>query len=437
MMHAGIRARLGLTVFVSLLIAGLRGEPAAADPAAGGCCADLEDRIAILESVATRRGNRKIELTISGVVNRALLGWDDGVKVRAYVVDPAIDSTSFKFEGAAKFSPGWKAGYLLKIDSVTAPSDSVDQNNPAGEGQETKADRFFVFLQNETLGKVAIGRNNAARRGIDNMEFTGAESTDAEIPDWGGGLLLRSRSGQLLDLPWGDFLLGKIAGIKDHLVVYATPSLRGFEASVAWGSNDYWDVALRYRDTWHKTVKVKAGVGYFSNTSEKDAENVRDIGWGGSLALLHIPTGLNIAFNHGRMEHTTNCLEAGAVSGRCRGPDIFHYVRGGILREYFSIGPTAIYGEYYRGRSQHNLSDQDTLDALALNPLAAPAEMARSASHVWGFGVTQHIKAVNMALYAGYRHHQLDVELVDAAGVVADKGLKDLQILFAGIRIEF
>jgi hypothetical protein len=41
---------------------------------------DLAERIAELESTAARKGNQKVELKITGVVNRALLFWDDGAE---------------------------------------------------------------------------------------------------------------------------------------------------------------------------------------------------------------------------------------------------------------------------------------------------------------------------------------------------------------------
>ena len=46
----------------------------------GDCCADLEERMAELEATTARKGNRKVSLTVSGWVNEALFGWDDGTQ---------------------------------------------------------------------------------------------------------------------------------------------------------------------------------------------------------------------------------------------------------------------------------------------------------------------------------------------------------------------
>ncbi len=410
---------------------------AAASGLGSGCCADLEERITLLDAELARRRERKVELQISGTINRALLYWNDGSASGVAHVDPNIDATSIRFTGSANAGGGWKVGFLMKFDTVFTASESVDQLNPAGAGQEIKGDRIYVSFQHENYGRITLGRDNSASRGIDGMELTNAEMTDSEIPDWNGAFLLRTKRGELLsDLPWGDFVGGKFAGIKGKLLTYTTPRWQGFEASTSHGL-DYWDAALRYREEWAKTFRVRAGIGTFVNSADRDDKKVHNTGWGGSAAILHIPTGLNIAYNQGLMNHIKECEERSAVSNKCRGAETFRYVRGGIVRDFIALGATSLYGEYYRGRNRHNLSDDDTVNALAMFPLANPTELKSSNSHVWGVGVTQHVKAASMAIYAGYRHHSLDVELVDAAGAVADKGIKDLHVVFAGARIEF
>ena len=39
----------------------------------GDCCADLEERVAVLEATTARKGNRKVSLNISGWVNQGSL----------------------------------------------------------------------------------------------------------------------------------------------------------------------------------------------------------------------------------------------------------------------------------------------------------------------------------------------------------------------------
>ncbi len=54
--------------------------PANAADLGGDCCADLEERVAELEATTVRKGNRKMSLTVSGRVNRALMWYDNGIR---------------------------------------------------------------------------------------------------------------------------------------------------------------------------------------------------------------------------------------------------------------------------------------------------------------------------------------------------------------------
>ena len=404
----------------------------------GDCCTDLEERVAELEAVTAKKKKGKLEVSVTGVVHRAVLIWDDGNMRRINLVDPAVDSTGIAFEGGAKIGNGWKAGYKFKFDTNLVGSDDNNQLSRMTEPELFKIDRSYVYIEQEKLGNVAIGFNKSASRSIDNMEFTAAETTDAAIDDWMGGFFLRTKGGELLDLHWNDFLLGKFSGKKTHMVVYTSPKVNGFELSASHGSNDMRDIALRYNQEFAKTWKFKAGIGYYHAASVKagSTEQFNDQVIGGSVALLHIPTGLNFSYNTAGMSHGDACAERGVLSGKCRGNDVFHNFRGGVVREFNSLGKTAFYGEHYRSTTRNNLSDADTITALAITPTAT-TELQSTQSRVWGLGVTQYIDKAEMQIYAGYRHHTLSVSLADAAGPVADKGLKPFDLFFTGLRIEF
>ena len=162
--------------------------------------------------------------------------------------------------------------------------------------------------------------------------------------------------------------------------------------------------------------------------------------------------------------------------GECRGPDRFTYVKGGLLRKIFDFGPTAFYGEYYWTKKESNESDPDTLTAL--DDTGRAQELKDSTARVWGFGVVQKFddveplekkskKAKNGAggeenggggnggggssekkkrakkdetpleIYIGYRHYELDYNLIDAAGPVAGKKIKDFDAVMSGVTIRF
>jgi hypothetical protein len=454
----------GLGAGAVLAVLGTALTPASAANLGGSCCADLEERVAELEATAARKGQReKVELKISGVVGRALLFWDDGAEQNAYVVDNAKDATTFTFEGEAEIAKGWKAGFLIGVDALTAESNKVDQFTDNAGSFFDLADAFF-FLASERLGTVRVGQTDSASDKVDNLSLAGADVLADNAPeDWNAGFFLRAANGQLLtDLRWEEFYV-PVAGTNANVVTYVSPEFMGFEASAAWGQDDFWDAALRYRGEWAGVLEVRAAIGYHENTTEGNTidpvtglpivnATLEDSHWGAGIALKHKPTGLNIAVNYSTEQHTDRCLDRGAVSGACRGDDEFVYVVGGIIRDLNSLGPTAFYGEYYRGTRERNESDSAKLAALELIPFQAE-ELEESNVTVWGFGVVQKINDASksagkkdkgaagepiMELFAGYKHFELDVDLIGLNRVdVPSKKLNDFDAVMTGAIIRF
>src|SRR5471030_1154146 len=50
--------------------------PSAAADLGDSCCADLEERIAELEAITVRKGNRKVSLTVTGYVTKQVMFWN-------------------------------------------------------------------------------------------------------------------------------------------------------------------------------------------------------------------------------------------------------------------------------------------------------------------------------------------------------------------------
>ena len=72
----------------------------------------------------------------------------------------------------------------------------------------------------------------------------------------------------------------------------------GLTASVSWGTDDLTDAALGYGGVWwlgpefiENTTKVRTPLISSGLTVVETREPVEDEGWGGSIAILHKPTG--------------------------------------------------------------------------------------------------------------------------------------------------
>ena len=476
MRSSGAARRLAAFGAATIVLAVIGSRPATSADFAGSCCADLADRIAELEATAARKGNKKVEVKILGVVNRALLFWDDGVEHNVYGVDSPQDGSAILFEGEVEIGRGWKAGFVIGLDTLVSSSDTLDQFIDSSGGRVEVSDVYW-WVSNEKYGTVRLGLTDTASDGVDNINLAESDAAaDVEVGNWLASFFLRAGNGELLDLRWGDFL-PSVAGDTINTVTYVSPIYKGLEFAASSGRDDYRDVGLRYSETWAKSIIVRAGIGYYRNTTEEEPdfiEPIEDSGVGASLAFRHIPTGLNIGVNYGWQDHTDRCAEPGQVSGKCRGDDQFFYVKGGLVREWSSLGPTALYGEHYYGRRHLNESDPEVLGALLSapgdfdvdpdnpDPTKPAAELRQSTVRVWGFGIVQKIgedkligsdepkdpgekkeyagvwEEAPIELYLGYRHYEIDVDLVSSDGGPAQaRKLKDFDAVMGGAVIRF
>ncbi|MFA6139575.1 MAG: porin, partial [Hyphomicrobium sp.] len=120
--------------FAALSLCVFDAAPSAAADLGNACCADLEERVAELETTVARKGNRKVSLTVTGYVTKQIMFWDDGVERNAYIQDIGpTQATNFRFTGEATIAPGWKAGYLMRIQDLHDNPMGANQNTPSGD----------------------------------------------------------------------------------------------------------------------------------------------------------------------------------------------------------------------------------------------------------------------------------------------------------------
>ena len=130
----------------------------------GDCCADLEERVAVLEATTARKGNRKVSLVVSGSVNTAIFAWDDGIDSDVYVGDDNSYTISnvLRFHGSAKINSEWTAGYKIAIDilgdgsggSILGFNQADDDNSLLPGINHTES---YLYLENKRLGRLSWG----------------------------------------------------------------------------------------------------------------------------------------------------------------------------------------------------------------------------------------------------------------------------------------
>lgn len=398
--------------------AGLSTSAQAAD-LGGDCCADLEERVAELEATTARKGNRKVSLTVSGYVAQEVTWWDDGGESNVYLhgLGPT-QASHVKFTGEAKISPGWTAGYALRIQNLSdnpfgrnaSTGTAMNQMNP-DYNQGLNVQMSYWYLQSKELGKVSIGRQaNAAKSAAMFTDQSGTQIFDNYTFLSGMPQFIVRSGGNLVppQLTWGQLgfcysqgtpLGGDCDGLVMNAVRYDSPVFAGFSASASWAEDDDWEIAARYSGQF-SGFKVLLGVGYSENKDErvalalpaggsrKDAKFFQAGGY-----VEHMTTGLFVHGAYGREDNSDTLLPGGITP-----PTSNHwYIKSGIRKKMNPLGATIVYGDF----AEYN----DQLGPGALN-LGATA----STLHRYGGGIAQEIDAAAMTIYLKYQHYDADVE---------------------------
>jgi hypothetical protein len=404
----------------------LLGTGAQASDLDGSCCMDLEARIAELEAATARKGNRRVSLTVSGYVTKQIMFWDDGADSSAYISDIGpTQATNFRMIGEAKIAPGWTAGYLMRIQDLSDNSMGLSQVvSRVDLGLNTQMS--YWYLASKDLGKVSVGKNALASKSAAMFTDLSGTQVVANYVLFDGGQFFLRRDGQLLKLTWGDFGYcysqarpwgGDCDGIVMEGVRYDSPTVGGFSFAASFGQDDDWELAGRYFGEL-AGFRIALGVGYSINTDERLQAQVsrhkRSEFFQAGGYLQHLATGLFIHAAYGEEDNRDNVILSGLTE-----PDTHQwYVKGGIRRQWSSLGHTVVYGEV--------AEYLDQLGPAALNAGATSSEFNR-----WGFGAVQEIDAASMSLWVKYRQHQVNITGPDLGGI------EDFRYVSTGALINF
>jgi hypothetical protein len=413
-----ISSRAALAAMAGILMGAYASAPARAADLAGGCCADLEERVAELEATTARKGNRVVSLQVYGQVNKALLFWDDGADSDAYIVDHDGSGTKLGFTGKAALAPGWSTGFLVELDIQDAASDKVDNGGSASAGFDDPADEILIrysnfYIESERLGRITLGQGSTAADGANEIILGNSiRHSDTHV---GNNFFVRMNTAGVVG--FSDIQLKEIAanfdGGRDDVIRYDSPAIYGFILSASWGDDDYADVALRFKKEWN-SVRVAAAISYQWDASGDASTATSDTFvnddfevLSGSISLMHIPTGLYAAFAAGEKD-----VEGADVNAS------FWYAQLGIEKKFLPDGSTTIYAEYAVYDDVLTIADDD---------------YSSSQAERWGFGIVQKFDSAALEIYAQATFWNLDATF--NSGVALE--LEDLSTIMVGSRIKF
>ena len=420
-------------VAAGLLAGGLSAGSASAADLGGNCCADLEERIAELEATTARKGNRKVSLTVSGWVGQQVMFWDDGQESNVYVHDlGATLASHVKFTGQATISPGWTAGYVLHIetmssDSLTHGQGPTNVNGPhfyslLGDGRTglggVEVVQSYWFIKSDQLGKVGVGLQSQASDNtailvdgsgslvpanwvaFDVNSMGMRQKNGALVASWGGAQTCNGMGGA-----WGD-----CNGLTHNVIRYDSPTFGGFSVSASWGEDDMWDVAARYAGEFGG-FKLAAAAAY-NEVTDSNYNNLTNFAalvlpdqqyFQAGIYLEHVATGLFGLVNYGKLD----------IDGSVDSPETW-YAKVGLRQRWSSLGHTVLYGEYLNGQD----------GGINAN--------AGSELQVYGGGIVQEIDAAAMSMWIKYRNLSYDDNVQ-----VGAQSIEDFQYVGVGALINF
>jgi hypothetical protein len=469
-------SRLALAASAAMFVGGMAMPSAQAADLGGDCCADLEERVAELEATTARKGNRKMSLTISGQVNRAVVWWDDGKLSKTFIgLDNRNSSTRLDFAGEAKVTPANKIGFEIMFDNQSGGTTSAfNQFNVDGTvntgitsvGRQpftgNNADDYFgglrraaFYLENDKVGRLTVGRYDMAGAitTIDLGGISAGASSSEELV--GGSLLFRGSAGQFYNMALGAVTDPAANQPRQNGLRYDSATFMGFiaTASVAEDGTD-WGAMLRYANEFNG-FRIAAGAGYEhygqfvtgqacianpaapptclngNGAGPANIDITPDVSaWGAGLSLMHVPTGLFAQghYIHADFGQNTSATALAPVNGfwgqakQAANPADQWLIQGGISKNWTGFGNTAIFGEYSRntgwGSAGGPIAPNGANYGNAANATpGATAVNGVTASEVtmYGFGVTQTVDAAATELYLDARHFAADITCTGAA----------------------
>lgn len=320
--------------------------------------------------------------------------FDDGVESNSSLTDNDNSKSRIgllmtqQLQGDAVFTFNFETALgLTGSASLNGADNSLDAHY-----SRTELRKLEVTYETPTLGKFSFGQGGMSADGASEADFSGTGvAAYVGISKIAASQALRFSDGTPSNVVTGGTNT-TFDGSRRFRVRYDTPTDNGFSGSVSAGKEvlvsgvdtEYYDLGARYSEDYGD-YSVDARAAYSFRSSIDDLLV-------GSMAVIHNPTGLNVAIAGGRQ------IDSDARYG---------YIKAGLTRDYTSYGATSFSIDYYNG-NDFFVTGSDTSSV--------------------GVAVVQQLDAYDTELYATYRTYDFDS---------APASYNDLDVTFVGARWSF
>jgi predicted porin len=248
-----------------------------------------------------------LEVKISGQVNRAMMGVDDGIDSEAFHVDNDNSSTRFRFVGSADVAPGIRAGILWEVEYQSNPSNLVTMATRDSPTSTSFDERYIDLFFDSPWGKLSLGQGDGAANGGIEVDLSGtAVAHYADVSAIGGAIAFRTAAGGVGPTIAQTTSQQDFESRYDR-VRYDTPVFGGFVISGSHGvkdsNRDVSEVALRYGGDFGRAGKLAGAIG--QSDQEAPLGGIDDKVIGGSVSWLH-GSGFNVTVGSSEREIAPN-----------------------------------------------------------------------------------------------------------------------------------
>jgi len=319
------------------------------------------------------KNSNQNQLTIYGIVTRALLYAEDGERSQLFQVDGSVENTRF----------GWIADGRLTPDITVQGHIEMDAplSNAAGDinlnGTEN-ADRIWgiriqvVSASHRRFGKLSLGQGDTASTDRVGVDLSGSGLAVGNNPaDMAGGIHFYNKTTGARTVKLGD-VFDKIDGIdKDDRLRFDFPEINGLSLAVSHTSAGAQDIGAGYaRKFGGFEFEAGAYFAFISGTSTTD-----EALWGGAGSIKH-SSGLSFT------------LAGASKNQKVATRDDANYLwwKIGYSTGLFSVGKTHFGGAH----GQYNDFSRNGDEATST-----------------GFGIVQDIEPIGSNLWLLVRNHEL------------------------------
>lgn len=350
---------------------------------------------------------KKVDVTLYGQVNKAVMFADDGYDDDVFFVDNDIATTRLGVKAKSKLNDEFAVGGVLEFEWLQNKSNKVSMFDDNPDNGSAEKRQMKVYGESKSAGKLTLGHGSVAADNIAQIDLSGTSLAGRADSAFGAGFQFYDQANDHYNIGTDEkpkfITVGNIFtdldGNRMDGLFYDSPAFFGVTLSGTVAEKNYNDVAINYDQKFGGT-QVKAGMAY---TNEAEGTS-SDHKLSGSASVM-LPMGLNFTAAAGQNEFTNSSYDDGS----------YWFGKVGYQMKALSFGSTSFAVDYGQYDDMIGATSHDT----------------QYEGDMWGAEMVQKFDDINTEFYMAYRLYELD----DNSVTITD--YDDVSVVLSGARFSF